>query len=189
MNGVRLHKTDQTIWRGFPQTIGTFDVGVPGPLPHDSFWLRTAAGYSPGDPAQPFANFFFGGFGNNYVDYQGSKRYREWWSFPGADIDGIGGTNFARAMLDINLPPIRFSRLGTLDLFVPWVRTSIFASGLVTNLEDDSTRREVGSAGAQADIRMQLLTHYPLTLSFGYGLAFERYLKPTEEWMVSLKIL
>ena len=32
---------------------------------------------------EPFANFFFGGFGNNYVDHGDEKRYREYYSLPG----------------------------------------------------------------------------------------------------------
>ena len=34
----------------------------------------------------PFANFFFGGFGNNYVDRLEEKRYRQYYAFPGAEL-------------------------------------------------------------------------------------------------------
>ncbi|MBA3296061.1 MAG: hypothetical protein H0U19_03935, partial [Acidobacteria bacterium] len=61
-------------WYG--RTHGTFDIGTPLPLGHSSVWLRTAAGISPGSREDPFANFFFGGFGNNYVDRGNEKRYR-----------------------------------------------------------------------------------------------------------------
>ncbi len=52
----------------FPRLEGTFDRGVGLPIGHSSIWMRTAGGFSPRDRALPFANFFFGGFGNNYVD-------------------------------------------------------------------------------------------------------------------------
>ncbi len=37
----------------------------------------------------PYANFYFGGFGNNYVDRRNVKRYREYDSFPGFEINEI----------------------------------------------------------------------------------------------------
>ena len=37
------------------------------------------------------AKFYFGGFGNNYVDDGEVKRYREFGSFPGFEIDEVGG--------------------------------------------------------------------------------------------------
>jgi hypothetical protein len=43
--------------------------------------------------------------------------------------------------------------------------------------------------GVQADLRIQLLTQQPLTLSGGWARAFEDGERPSEEWMVSLKIL
>ena len=49
----------------FVRIHGHYDVGVALSSAHSSIWLRTAAGFSPQDPAEPFANFFFGGFGNN----------------------------------------------------------------------------------------------------------------------------
>ena len=63
--------------------LGTLDIGAPALFHHSSIWLRTAAGYSPGSRHEPFANFYFGGFGNNWVDHRHPKRYREFYSFPG----------------------------------------------------------------------------------------------------------
>ena len=67
-------------------------------------------GFSPNDRAQPFANFFFGGFGNNYVDRGNEKRYRETYSMPGAELNEIGGRNFVKSTIELNLPPLRFER-------------------------------------------------------------------------------
>ena len=60
----------------------TFDRGLAVPIEHSSIWLRSAAGFSPRARDEPFANFFFGGFGNNYVDYRNEKRYRSTTAFP-----------------------------------------------------------------------------------------------------------
>ena len=59
---------------------------------------------------EPFANFFFGGFGNNYVDHDDEKRYRETYAFPGAELNEIGGRNFLKSTVELNLPPLRFQR-------------------------------------------------------------------------------
>ena len=73
-----------------PRLDSTFDLGFPLPINHSSIWLRTAAGHAFGDVDDPFANFFFGGFGNNYVDRKTEKRYREIDSFPGLEINEVG---------------------------------------------------------------------------------------------------
>ena len=187
---VRRHDAvGHAAWRGFPMTSGTLDLGTPLPLGHASLWLRNAAGVSPGDPNEPFANFFFGGFGNNWVDYQDPKRYRHSGSFPGIGLDAAGGTDFARSMLDLNLPPLRFRHLGTLECYAAWARVSIFSTGLVTDMDRASTRRVLADVGAQVDVRLALMIQQPLTLSFGYARSFEARRFLDDEWMVSLKIL
>jgi hypothetical protein len=188
-NGVRFERAGHAAWRGFPMGEGTLDLGFPLPAPHASLWLRTAAGYSPGDRDEPFANFYFGGFGNNVIDYQDPKRYRDAEAFPGAELNAIAGTNYAKAVLDLNLPPVRFRRAGSLALYATWLRASVFAGGLVTNLDDSDVRRTAGDLGIQADLRFQLLTQSPLTLSAGYARAFLRGEAGEDEWMISLKIL
>jgi hypothetical protein len=188
-NGVRFVRGGDAAWRGFPFAQGTFDAGVPLPIRNSSFWLRNAAGWSPGDRDEPFANFFFGGFGNNWVDHQDPKRYREAQSFPGRDLNEIAGTNYVKTLAEWNLPALRFRRAGTLAFYATWARLSFFSSGLVTNLDAGLGRRTLGNAGAQMDVRFQFLTQQPLTLSAGYARSFERRGDADDEWMVSLKIL
>jgi hypothetical protein len=188
-NGVRFRRAGGARWRGFPFAEGGLDVGRPLPIRNASAWLRTAAGLSPGERDEPFANFFFGGFGNNYVDRLDPKRYRDPESFPGVPIDALAGTRFVKGLLDLNLPALRFRRAGTLALYASWARISLFGGGIVTNPDDAATRRRIGHAGAQVDVRFQLLTQQPLTLSFGYARAFERAAPPRHEGMASLKIL
>jgi hypothetical protein len=92
-------------------------------------------------------------------------------------------------MIDWNLPGIRFRRIGWLDFYATWARLSVFANGLVTNLDDSASRRSVAGAGAQLDVRFQLFTMQPLTLSSGVARALERDEPPKNEFMISLKIL
>ncbi len=173
----------------FTRAYGTFDVGTPLPIGHSSIWLRSAAGFSPGRVTEPFANFYFGGFGNNYIDRNEEKRYREYYSFPGADLNSLAGRNFVRSMVEWNLPPVRFSRVGTPAAYLAWIRPAVFVSGLMTNLDRGDLRRRAISTGAQLDFRFTVMAVLDMTLSVGGGVAFERGQKSAREGMISLRVL
>jgi hypothetical protein len=172
-----------------PLAFATFDFGIPLPIYHSSIWFRQAAGYSPGERMEPFDNFFFGGFGNNWIDYQGEKRYRNYYAFPGTELNNIAGINFGKVMAELSLPPLRFRHLGTTSFYLTWARMSLFCTGIVTNMDDKNWRREVANVGSQLDLRLTLLSHLRLTLSMGYAVAFEKKFKPFDEFMFSVKVL
>jgi hypothetical protein len=182
-------RTDVVDGDAFPSWRGGFDRGVALPLGHSSVWARTAAGFSPRDRSSPFANFFFGGFGNNYVDRGDEKRYRQFDSLPGAALNEIPGRNFAKATIEWNLPPWRFRRLGTPGLYATWLRPALFVTGLTTDVDDGDARRTVSSLGGQIDVRLNLLSNQDVTLSFGAAVALENRAAPRREVMMSLKIL
>jgi hypothetical protein len=173
----------------YPRLHGTWDRGAALPLGHSSIWLRGAAGFSPRDRDDPFANFFFGGFGNNWVDRGAEKRYREYYSLPGAELNELGGRNFVRGLVEWNLPPVRFSTLGTPGFHLTWARTALFAGTLATNLDAAGARRVAATAGAQVDFRFTVLSNLDMTLSIGGGLVAEDGFAPRREAMVSLKVL
>ncbi len=173
----------------FSHVRGSYDRGVALPVDHMSIWFRQAAGFSPNDRRQPFANFFFGGFGNNYVDRGNEKRYRETYSMPGAELNEIGGRNFVKSMVDLNLPPLRFDGLGTPGFYVPWMRPAVFVGALATNLDDRASRRVVYNSGAQLDFSISALSVLDLMLSVGGAVAVEDRHAPRYEAMISLKVL
>lgn len=175
--------------KAIPRFRADFDWGFALPLRHSSIWLRSSAGIAFGDRQSPFANFFFGGYGNNWVDHGPEKRYREYYSFPGVGLNDIGGKDYGKAMLEWNLPPIRFSRAGTPGFYLSWARPSLFAGGLITNMDDVSVRRTVRNVGTQVDLRFSLLSRLDMTLSAGYAFAFGNGLRKHDEFMLSLKIL
>jgi len=172
-----------------PKLAGGFDFGFALPLPNSSVWLYSAAGMANGDPKNPLANYYFGGFGNNYVDDGDVKRYREPNSFPGFEIDELSGQDFAKSVLELNLPPLRFEEVGTPGLFLSLARPALFTSVLVTDPGDGGERRTVYNAGLQIDLSFKLAHRLPMTLSFGYAAGFEDGDKLDDEWMLSLKIL
>ncbi len=164
-----------------------FDAGFPL-FSHSSLWLRTSLGAADGDLDDPFAKFFFGGFGNNWLDRLEVKRYREHYAFPGLEISEIGGRNYGKIMLDWNLPPIRFREVGWQSFYATWARTSIFAGGLVTDPDVSAVRREIADLGIQVDIKLTALSRSNLTLSLGYAVAAESGFDDRDEWMASLKV-
>lgn len=173
-----------------PKVGGGFDFGFALPWKHSSIWMRNSAGGAFGEPDDEFANFFFGGFGNNYVDRGAIKRYREFHALPGFELNEIPGRNFYRAMIEWNLPPIRFERVGSPGFYLSWARPSVFVSSLTTNLDNSAIRREAQNAGIQIDFRFTALSILDMTLSLGYakGLGSDPILDD-DEFMASLKIL
>jgi hypothetical protein len=166
-----------------------FDLGFPLPLGHSSLWLRNSIGYSPGERYNPFDNFYFGGFGNNWIDYLPIIRYRQYYSFPGVELNSIGGVNYGKAMVEMALPPLRFRKLGLGTFYATWARLNLFSSVIRTNLDKEELSRTVANAGVQLDIRFIMLSHHNITFSIGYTQAFEKDLKTIDEIMFSLKIL
>jgi hypothetical protein len=173
----------------YPALNANLDYGFLLSLDHSSIWFRTAAGYSFGDRNESFSNFYFGGFGNNWVDYQNEKRYREFLSLPGMQLNSIAGTNFVKGMLEWTLPPLRFRRLGIPAIYCTWARLALFTSGILTNLGSNPERRKAVNAGAQVDFHLSLFWRLDSTLSFGYAVAAEKDQRLSNEFMVSLKIL
>lgn len=165
------------------------DVGALTPIDHSSIWLRGAGGYSRGNRDDSFASFYFGGFGNNYVDHQEVKRYRDFDRFPGAEIDEVSGTNFGRLMVEWTLPPVRFRRVGVPKLYCTYARAALFTTGLATNLDDDSFRREAINWGGQVDFRLVIFSALESTLSVGGAAAKEEGRDLEKEFMISLKIM
>jgi hypothetical protein len=106
----------------FPKLNASFDFGFALPWANSSVWLYTSAGNASGDGDNNLANFYFGGFGNNYVDKRAVKRYREYQSFPGFEIDALGGQRFVKSVLEWNAPPFRFEEIGHPGFYMSYIR-------------------------------------------------------------------
>ncbi len=175
--------------RTIPALYGGIDVGMPFLFPHSSLWWRNSAGAAKGDLNDPFANFYFGGFGNNWVDKGEVKRYRDNFSFPGFAISGINGRAYAKSMLEWNLPPIRFRDFGTPATYLSWARPALFTGMLLTNPGDGATSRRLADIGAQIDLQFYTMHSQEMMLSFGYAVGFEHGRSARDEFMLSLKVL
>jgi hypothetical protein len=122
------------------------------------------------------------------VDRLEVKRYREWDSFPGFEIDEISAREYGKSVLEFNMPPIRFRNAGTPELYLNHIRPAIFGGVLYTDpgKEFDETWYTLGF---QLDLEFKLLHRLPMTLSVGYAEGYRDSSKVDDEWMVSLKIM
>jgi hypothetical protein len=158
------------------------------PLDHSSIWLLTSFGYSFGDIGEPFATFYFGGFGNNWVDNGSVNRYRRYYSFPGVELNAIGGTRYAKGTVEWTVPPVRFKKLGFPALYANWAHLSLFTSGIITEPGDDLYESRLLSVGTQLNVKLVIFSSLASTLSVGHAVAMEEGWPPERESMVSLNI-
>ena len=172
--------------RFLPRISTNLDYGVALPLNHSSLWLRSSFGYSFGENTQAFAKFYFGGFGNNWIDYQEAKRYREDYSFPGVELNAFDARSYGKVLLEWALPPVRFRNFGSPGRYSNWARLALFSSAITA--QSLQTQRAV-NAGAQLDFRISFLSSFESTFSVGYAAAALQHQRLTREFMISLKIL
>jgi len=174
----------------FPKARLDASAGFALPWKHSSIWGYASAGYGTGDPHSSLDNFYFGSFGNNFVDDGEVKRYREFDSFPGFDIDAIGAHSFVKAVGEWNLPPVRFSDVGTPAYYLSSVRPALFA-GVLFGDPGLSAAHTYESVGFQVDWNFTVAVRLPMTLSLGYARGFSdsSISSRHDEILASLKIL
>jgi len=177
----------------FPRAWVDIAVGLQTPLKYSSLWIRPSFGQSVGGRDEPLANFYFGAFGNNWVDHGSVKRYHEYYAFPGLEINELPGLNFGKLLVEWILPPQRIKRFGVPSFYFSWARLSLFSSVIATNFDSNPLRRTVANVGGQLDFKLIMFSGLSTTLSFGYASAVEKILEEEKRWsdefMISLKIL
>lgn len=174
----------------FPSIVSNQEKGFLIPnIRNSSFWIRNSIGQSAGSSQSVFSNFYFGGFGNNYIDWQPSEQYRDAVSFPGADINEIPARNYVKTMGEINIKPLRLRNVGTTWLYPTYIKSSLFGTHLLTNIFDDSTRKNYFNLGIQTDIQLVLFSYLKTTWSVGYARKYESTTSDKGRWMLSLKLL
>lgn len=180
--------SDQAQGHFFPRLYGSVDYGVPLPLPNSSVWIYAHAGIVGGPRANPLAAYYFGAFRNNYVDDRPEKRYREMESVPGFSIDEIAARRFARLTGEVNLPPIRFAKIGVPAFYLGYIRPAIFAGGMAT-VEPDNSSHHYADLGAQLDLNFTVALRLPMVFSLGAAGGWRDGHYRKTEWLASLKIM
>lgn len=173
----------------FAKLRAGLDFGFALPLKHSSIWFYNDVGIADGNRNNSLANWYFGAFGNNYVDDREVKRYREYSSFPGFEIDQIASQNFAKSIVEWNLPPMRFKSMGTPSFYLTDLRSALFTGALVADIGDGQFEEVYTSVGLQIDLEFTVVHRLPMTLSLGYARGFNDGNKIDDEFIFSLKIL
>ncbi|HKM92204.1 MAG TPA: hypothetical protein VJY41_00990 [Prolixibacteraceae bacterium] len=154
-----------------------------------SFWIRNSMGQSFGDKSSSMSNFYFGGFRNNYVDWQPAEQYRNTLAFPGAQIDEISAHNYIKTMGELNLRPIRLRNVGTGWLYPTYIKSSIFSTHIITDLNKSDITRNIFNFGGQVDVQLVFFSYLKTTWSVGYAVMTEKSQTQKGQLMLSLKLL
>jgi len=174
----------------YPMVESDQAVGMLIPaIRNTSFWIRNSFGQSIGDRNSALSQFYFGGFRNNYIDWQSTEQYRKPMAFPGAEIDEIEAYNYIKTLGELNLKPFRLRNVGTNWLYPTFLKTSFFGTHLLTNFDRSSLRRNIFNAGIQADLQLVLFSYMKTTWTAGYAVMFERGKENKGQFMLSLKLL
>jgi len=179
---------DYALGNLFPKLTAGFDYGVPLPWRNSSLWLYTAAATASGKKDSSLGNFFLGSFGNNYVDNREVKRYREEDSFPGFEIGEISARHYAKAVVELNLPPVRFRDIGVGSFFLSSVRPALF-TGILAVDGGVVPSYTYQTAGGQLDWNFTAMSRLPITFSIGGAAGFRDGHYHGRETLISLKIM
>jgi hypothetical protein len=174
--------------QSFPKLRGGFNFGFALPWKHSSLWMYNSAGVAGGNQSNPLAYYYFGSFENNYIDDREVKRYRQYDSFPGFEIDQIAARSFAKSVLEWNLPPIRFEEVGSASFFLSSARTALF-TGVMFDDSGTGPNHTLSDVGIQMDWNFTVALRLPMTFSIGYAAGFEGGVVQRNEFMISLRIL
>ena len=102
-----------------------------------------------------------------------SSATADYSSFPGFDIDELNGRNFLHSMLEWNLPPVRFCRIGS-----PGELPELGAAGSVRRRAVDQSERLVdcrarnNDVGFQVDFQFMVMHDQEMTFSIGSAYGF-----------------
>jgi hypothetical protein len=174
----------------YPALQSNQSIGLLVPVVRNtSFWIRNSIGQSFGKQGSPLSNFYFGGFRNNYVDWQPSEQYRKPLAFPGAEIDEIQARNYIKTMGELNLKPIRLRRVGANWGYPTYIKASVFGTHLITDVNNTENVRNIFNFGSQIDIQFVLFSYLKTTWSFGYARLLEHESNNKGQFMFSLKLL
>jgi hypothetical protein len=153
--------------------------------PHNVFHLQLAGGFATAPPDLAIGQFYLGGFGNQLLENEEVKQFRNPLRFPGVPVYSLPTGGFAKIMVEHNLPPLRVAgaRIGSHAL------SHVDASWFVQGLMLDGRPKQIGhNLGAQVNLVFEHWSNLESTLSAGLARAWLPD-RPSWEWFVSIKLL
>lgn len=174
----------------YPSVNGNLELGINMPFIRNTcLWLRNNIGQNFGDAGTVFGNTYFGGFGNNWVDYREPNQYRKLTTMPGAPIDDISARSYLKSTAELGLRPVRYKNLGLLNLYPTYTQLNLFSSALMADPWGSGERRAYFDFGAQLNTEMVLFKYLKTNFSIGYARVCYPGKVWSDDWMLSLKLL
>ncbi len=153
---------------------------------HNVFHLKLDGGYHFENENLVQAKFYFGGFGNRYVENKSVKQFRKVFRFPGVPIYSLVADSFGKFLIENSFPPIRFSSLSFFGRhYLSHIDISIYSQGLFLDFPNP---QKYINAGAQLSILFKHWFNLESTVSAGAANAWWNG-ESNFEWFVSLKLL
>jgi hypothetical protein len=160
------------------------ELFMPWMWAHNVLQLKFSAGYRQTQRDVAIGYFYFGGFGNRYVEPAQVKQYRKVFRFPGLSIYSLPTDRFGKVMIEHNLPPLRFGNAYLGQHYLSYIDFSWYSQGLVINSPYDKNWVDLG---AQLNFHFKHLYNFDTAISFGAARAWSGNSR-TDEFFISLKL-
>ncbi len=152
---------------------------------HNIFHLNISGGYSWKTERLVQGKFYFGGFGNRYVENVDANQYRKTFRFPGVPIYSLIANKFAKIMFEDVLPPVRFSDASIGQHYLSHFNLAFYSQGLWTEPFKGVKYVDLGG-----QINFVFRHWYNLESTFSAGIAKAWYNRGNSwEWFLSIKLL
>lgn len=167
------------------QLIGEWDNYFNILFPHNTMHIQFASGYHVDNKNLRQARFYFGGFGNRYVENEDVKQYRKVFRFSGIPIYSMEAERFIKIMIENNLPPLRFANLSFSQHFINHIDASIYSQAIIA--KSDAAEKWI-NIGLQGNI---VFKHwFNLESTFSAGIAKAWWDNGEDwQWFLSIKLL
>lgn len=152
---------------------------------HNVLHLKLYGGIRHTRPDLSIGRYYFGGFGNRFLESARERQYRSMFRLPGIPIYSLDGDRFIKGMVEHDLPPIRPGKLFLGEHYLNHISLAWYAQGLWLR----SPQADVwGDVGGQIDLVFKHWFNLESTLSLGVAQAWSAQ-GNSHEWFISFKLL
>ncbi len=153
--------------------------------PHNIIHLKLAAGIRNTNDQLAIGKFYFGGFGNRQLENSNPKQFRNVFYFPGIPIYSLAAKQFAKILIENNLPPLRLAWPLLGFHYISYIDASWYSQGLMVDSQQEKYWLDLGG-----QINIVLKHWHNLESTFSAGIAKAWSANGSNwEWFVSYKIL
>ena len=153
--------------------------------PHNVFMFKFATGWRYTKDNMAIGKFYFGGFGNRYLENESPMQYRKVFRFPGRPIYSLPAKHFVKFMLENKLPPLWFGNLYIGQHSLHRLDLSIYSQTLIM---DPTWKDSWINLGTQINFHFRHWFNLESTISIGFARAWNRY-QSSWGWFISFKPL